>query len=90
MFEVCVASWRCVLFVICCVSVAVCRVGFGVVMFYCISVFVVVACYSLCVDRCVGACCLLLDGGCLLVVWCPTLFVRCFRLFVMRCWLFVV
>ena len=31
MFEVCVACWRYVLFVLCCVSVVVCRVGFVVV-----------------------------------------------------------
>ena len=70
MFEVCVACWRYVLFVLRCVSFVVCRAGFVVVRcFFCVSsVLVVVACYSLCVGRCAGVCCMLLDGCCLLAV----------------------
>ena len=37
----------------------------GFVSAWCV---VVVACYSLCVGRCAGVCCLLPDGCCLLVV----------------------
>ena len=66
MFAVCVACWRYVLFVICCVSCVVCRVGLVVVKW---CFFVSARCLLLLlVIRCVGVCCVLIDGCCLLVV----------------------